>query len=64
MIEKLRKVNKVDKTEEDSSPGAEARSESEAESRSELHEEAEAIRAALGIVDGAAILTLVDGDET
>ena len=57
MVEKLPNTDGAEKLEEEASPRASDKSQA---LHTELQCEAEQIRAALGIVDGQAILTLVD----
>lgn len=57
MVEKLPNMNEAEKLEEEASPRA---SDNIRPVHTELQCEAEQIRAALGIVDGQAILTLID----
>jgi hypothetical protein len=57
MVEKIPNLDPVEKLEEEASPRG---SDNSRDLHTELQCEAEKIRAALGIVDGQAILTLVD----
>ena len=57
MVEKIPNTNEVEKLEDEASPRA---SDNGKDLHTKLQCEAERIRAALGIVDGQAILTLVD----